>query len=170
MRNARRSNAGSRSVRFSKHQTHTVLDGECAKSGNLRGVGASSSVCGTYFANAQYKTPHRRIRRYSRSQTLSRRIRSRWIKLPRPHWRARGRTRRFEGPILRMRNARQSGAASGSAQFFTHQVSICSRGGHIYISYLGGPVATSPFRGPICQNAQCKAPHRRIRRSSSSQT
>jgi len=63
---------------------------------------------------------------------------------------------------LRMRNARQSGAASGSAQFVTHQVSICSRGGHIYTSYLGGPVATfalSRAHLPKCAMQGTPPPH-----------
>ena len=70
---------------------------------------------------AQCKAPYSRIRRYSRSQATIRRIQSRWKKLLRKYWRARGHTRRFERPILLIRNARQSGAVSHSAQVSKHQ-------------------------------------------------
>ena len=48
-------------------------------------------------------------------------VNTRWKKLLRLYWRARGRTRRFERPILRMRNARLSGAVSHSDQVSKHQ-------------------------------------------------
>ena len=42
------------------------------------------------------------------------------------------------GPILRMRNARQSEAASDVARVFKHEVGICGHGGHAHRRYLGG--------------------------------
>jgi len=44
MRNAGQSAAASHFARVFKHQTHTALDGEHVKSGNLRGAGVSSPV------------------------------------------------------------------------------------------------------------------------------
>ena len=49
------------------------------------------------------------------------------------------RIRRFEVPFLRMRNTRQSGAASHSASVFEHEEYICGHGGHAHRRYIRGP-------------------------------
>ena len=64
-------------------------------------------VLRAHFANTQFEPPCRPIRRYSSSQTSSRRIRPPWTKLPHLYWRALRRTRRFEGLILQIRNAKR---------------------------------------------------------------
>ena len=40
---------------------------------------------------------------------------------------------------MRMRNARQSEAASRSASVLKHEVDVCGQGGHVPRRYLGGP-------------------------------
>ena len=91
------------------------------------------------MANMQCEAPYSRIRRYSRSQTVIRCIRSRWTKPPRLYWRAQRRTRRFEGPILRIHNAGQSEGASHSARVSKHQSDVCGYGGRIYRANFGDP-------------------------------
>jgi hypothetical protein len=53
------------------------------------------------------------------------------------------------GPDLRMRNARQSGAALRSAHVATHQTSITLDSYRVKTGNLRGVVVTSRFRGPI---------------------
>ena len=49
------------------------------------------------------------------------------------------RIRRFEGPFFRMRDARQSAAASRSASVLKPEVDVCGHGGHVHRRYLIGP-------------------------------
>ena len=64
-------------------------------------------------------------------------------KLSRLYWRARGRVRRFEGPILRMRNTRQSGAASRSVRVNKHQVRTTLDGERVKSGNLQGAGVSS---------------------------
>jgi len=41
-------------------------------------------------------------------------------------------------PVLRIRNARQSEAASDAAGVFKHEVGVCGHGGHVHSRYLRG--------------------------------
>ena len=125
MRNARQSGAASHSARVSKHQTQTTLDGERVKSGNLRGAGVSSSVLELQFANRQCEAVRRHIPLYSGPQAPRRGRPVRRQHLMRVH--AFGpalRTRRIEGPNLRMRNGRRSATAYRSTRVPQHQVGL----------------------------------------------
>ena len=76
-------------------------------------------------------------------------MRSRWSKLQRLYWRARGRTRRFEGPFLRMRNTSLSAAAFHSANSPNDKEgSGCPA--MVHIGEPWGPVTRiRQFEGPI---------------------
>ena len=86
-------------------------------------------------------------------------MQSRWTKPLRLYWRAQGRTRRFEGPILRMRNARQSEAKYHPAHVFMHEVDVCGHGGHALRRYLGVPGGEYRlFVVPLCEYAMRVSP------------
>ena len=72
----------------------------------------------------------------------------------------RGCTRWFDGPILRMANARQSGAASHSAQFSKHQGGVKCPVTVLNTDAFGPATHTRQFEGPIWRNAQCEAVRR----------
>ena len=57
-------------------------------------------------------------------------------------------------PILRIRNTRQSEAASDAARVFKHKVFTCGHGGHVHCGYLGGPGGEYRlFEGLFCEYA-----------------
>ena len=57
--------------------------------------------------------------------------------------------RRFEGPISRMRNARQSAAAPPSARAFKHQIHTTLDGEHVKSGNLRGAGVSLSVKGPI---------------------
>jgi hypothetical protein len=116
------------------------------------------------------KSPIWRMRNARRSAAASdatrvhkhggiRRTQSRWKKPLRLYRRARGCTRRFERPILRICNARQSEAASRSARVSKHEVDACGHGGRIYRASLGGHGGSYRlFEGLFCEYAMRGSP------------
>jgi len=89
--NARQSTAASHSVVWiSTHQTHTNLDGDRVKTGNLEGGFVKSPSRGPIWRNTQCEAVHRRILLYSCSNTSCRHMLLRRSLLPYATQRARG--------------------------------------------------------------------------------
>jgi len=58
------------------------------------------------------------------------------------------------GAFSRIRNVRQSAAASDAARVHKHEMFICGHGGHVYRRYLGGPrVEYRLLEVPFCEHA-----------------
>ena len=86
------------------------------------------------------------------------------------YWRPRGHTRRFQGPVLRIRNARRLTAAPVVTRGQTHRKNVHGHGRQSYRGYIVGPVCELACSRDLLAKTQCEAPYSRTRRYSLSHT